>query len=72
MHEVIFSVLELLCISRINVPRCYQHILLLCMFIQLFLYAYLEADFSWLTTAQGFFSLSTAMEILALNDNTDI
>lgn len=72
MHEVIFSVLELLCISRINVLRCYQHILLLCMFIQLFLYAYLEADFSWLTTARGFFSLSTAMEILALNENTDI
>lgn len=72
MHKVIFSVLELLCISRINVLRYYQHILLPCMFIELFLRAFLQAAFSWLTTVQRFFNLSAAMEILALNEYTGI
>lgn len=45
MHKVIFSVLGLLCISRINVLRYYQHILLLCMFIELFLHAFCEQPF---------------------------
>lgn len=55
MHEAIFGALELLCISRINALRYYQHILLLCRIIKLFLCAYLGPDFSRLTRARGSF-----------------
>lgn len=51
MHEIIFGALELLCISRINALRYYEHILLLCRIIKLFLHAYPRAHFSWLTRA---------------------
>lgn len=42
------------------------------MFIELFLRAFLQAAFSWLTTVRRFFNLSAAMEILALNEHTGI